>query len=115
MQLGYAGRPEMCLNRKAKSPCNSAASDSCILHRGIPNAPLCWGCTVRRAYEARLFPTTVTVSIPGALVCIVVTSVAGFGCATASELARYPPTLPMTANVSRPALSFFKVSVITLS
>ena len=57
---------------------------------------------VRRAYEARLVPTTVTVSTAGALVCIVVASVAGFGCATASELARYPPTPPITASVSKP-------------
>jgi hypothetical protein len=70
---------------------------------------------VRRAYEARLFPTTVTVSIPEVLVCNVVTSVAGFACASTSDFVKNPPTLPITASVSKPALSFLTVSFIALS
>jgi hypothetical protein len=70
---------------------------------------------LRRAYEARLFPTTVTVSIAGVLVCTVVTSVAGFACASTSDFVKNPPTLPITTSVSKPALSFLNVSFIALS
>jgi hypothetical protein len=72
-------------------------------------------CGLRRAYEARLVPTTVTVSIAEVFVCTVVTSVAGFVCARTSEFVKNPPTPPITASVSRPALIFFKVSFIALS
>ena len=69
----------------------------------------------RRAYEARLVPTTATVSIAGLVVCTDVTYVAGLAWLATSVSAKYPPTPPITASVSKPAPIFFIVSFITLS